>query len=169
MYRDVPPALREIIEPILADHGCELVDVDLRLGQGQGLVRIVVDSESGDGLVPVDRCAAISREVESALDAADAIPGRYRLEVTSPGLDRWLGREKDFEAAVGCEVKIEARRPLDGRRRFRGVLEAFQDGMAKVRLDGPHGRDVSIPFDEVKKANTVYTFSRQDFTGRATD
>ena len=169
VYRDIPPELRAIIEPVLGDHDCELVDVDLRMGQGQGLVRIVVDSDSGDGMVPVDACASISREVESAFDAADAIPGRYRLEVTSPGLDRWLGREKDFSAAVGCEVKIEARRPLDGRRRFRGVLEDFRDGVAKVKLDGPNGRDVSIPFDEVKKANTVYTFSRQDFAGRATD
>ncbi|MGH0034247.1 MAG: ribosome maturation factor RimP [Myxococcota bacterium] len=169
MYRDIPPELREIVEPVLADHGCELVDVDLRLGHGQGLVRVVVDSDAGDGLVQVDRCAVISREIESALDAADAIPGRYRLEVSSPGLDRWLGREKDFEAAVGCEVKIEARRPLEGRRRFRGLLEGFQDGEAKVKLDGPEARVVSIPFDEVKKANTVYKFSRQDFSGRASD
>jgi ribosome maturation factor RimP len=166
VYRDIPPELREIVEPVLGDHGCELVDVDLRLGHGQGLVRIVVDSDAGDGRVQVDSCAAISREIESALDAADAIPGRYRLEVSSPGLDRWLGREKDFEAAVGCEVKVETRRALDGRRRFRGILEGFQDAVAKVKVDGTL---VSIPFDEVKKANTVYKFSRQDFSGRATD
>lgn len=169
MYRDIPPELRGIVEPVLGDHGCELVDVDLRLGHGQGLVRIVVDSLEGDGRVQVDRCAAISREIETALDAADAIPGRYRLEVSSPGLDRWLGREKDFAAAVGCEVKIETRRPLDGRRRFRGILEGFQDGVAKVKLDGPRGEAVPIPFEEVKKANTVYKFSRRDFSGRATD
>jgi len=166
VYRDIPPELRSIIEPVVAAHGCELVDVDVRVGQGAGLVRVVVDSAVGDGRVPIDRCAAISREIGSVLDAADAIAGRYRLEVTSPGLDRWLGREKDFAAARGSEVKIETRHPLDGRRRFRGVLEDFADGMAKVNVDG---RVVAIPFDEVKKANTVYTFSRSDFESRRAD
>ena len=94
------------------------------------------------------------------LDERDAISGRYRLEVSSPGLDRMLAREKDFAAAVGQDVRIETRRPLDGRRRFRGRLEAFDGAEARVTVDG---HAVAIRFDEVARASTVYAFSSADF------
>jgi len=135
VYRDIPPELRELIEPVVEDHGCQLVDVEVRLGHGPGRVRVIVDSAAGDGRVPIDLCARVSRETESQLDAAGAIPGRYVLEVTSPGLDRVLAREKDFEAARGRQVRIRTRRPLEGRRRFSGVLEDFSDGVARLRLE----------------------------------
>lgn len=167
LYRDIPEELRALIEPVVADHDCELVNVEVRAGQGPGVVRITVDSAVNDGRVPVERCAALSREIESQLDASDAIPGRYRLEVSSPGLDRMLAREKDFATAIGQQVKLQTRRPLDGRRRFRGVLVAFEQGVARLRLaDGAAGdgkQEVDIPFEEVSKANVVYEFSRTDF------
>jgi ribosome maturation factor RimP len=71
-----------------------------------------------------------------------------------------LSRPKDFEAAQGCEVKLETRRPLDGRRRFRGRLEGFEDGMVRLSVDG-HPFD--IPFAEVSRARSVYEFTRDDF------
>lgn len=165
MYRDIPDDLREMIEPVVEDHGCELMNVETVHGAGAPLLRITVDSPSGDGRVPVDRLADISREVETQLDAGgtgDAPSGRYRLEVSSPGLDRMLSREKDFEAARGSEVKLQTRRPLDGRRRFRGVLTGWQDGVARLSVGG---HEVDIAFDEIEKANTVYTFSSADFQG----
>ena len=143
MYRDIPPELRELIEPVVEDHACELVDVEIQLGHGPGVVRVTVDSVAGDGRVPIERCAEVSREIGTQLDAADAIEGRYRLEVSSPGLDRMLAREKDFSNACGHEVKIQTRRPVEGRRRFRGVLEAFRDGVVRVVVDG---EAVEIPF-----------------------
>jgi ribosome maturation factor RimP len=113
-----------------------------------------------DGRVPVDRCAEVSRELGARLDAAGAIETRYLLEVTTPGFDRVLAREKDFAAACGSEVRVETRRPLDGRRRFRGRLAAFEAGTLRLALaEG----DVAIPFAEVAKANCVYEFTRQDF------
>ena len=111
-------------------------------------------------MVPVDLCAEVSREIETQLDANEAVAGRYRLEVSSPGLDRTLAREKDFAAACGEEVKIKTRRPLDGRRRFKGVLIDFNDGMARVSVDG---RAIEIPFAEIEKSNKLYKFSRADF------
>jgi ribosome maturation factor RimP len=164
VFRDIPEDLRALVEPVVGDHGCELVDVELRLGHGSGVVRVTVDSAVGDGRVPVERCAQISREIGTQLDAVNAIPGRYRLEVSSPGLDRVLTREKDFLAARGQEVKVETRRPLDGQRRFRGILIDFEDGVARIGIsEGSDRREVVIPFEDVKKANTVYKFSRADF------
>jgi ribosome maturation factor RimP len=164
VYRDIPEDLKTLIEPLVEDASLELVDILLSRGRPPWLLRITIDTPSGDGRVPVERCAEISREIETHLDATDAIPVPYRLEVSSPGLDRPLAREKDFAAACGTEVRIETRAPLDGRRRFRGLLVGFEDGIAKVSVDG---REVGIPFAEVAKANTIYEFTREDFAGRA--
>ena len=164
MYRDIPEELRTLIEPVVEDAGFELVDVKITRGRPPWLLRVTMDTPEGDGRVSVEHCARVSREVESNLDAADAIAASYRLEVSSPGLDRPLAREKDFAAACGAEVKIETRAPLEGRRRFRGVLTSFEAGIATVEIDG---RKVGIAFDQVAKANTVYPFTRDDFSAGA--
>ena len=163
MYRDIPEDLKALIEPVVEDAGFELVDILQNRGPQPWLLRITIDTPSGDGRVPVDRCAEVSREVEAHLDATVAITAPYRLEVSSPGLDRTLAREKDFAAACGSIVRIETRRPLDGRRRFRGRLVGFEDGVARVDIDG---HVVEIPFADVEKANTIYEFTRDDFAGR---
>ena len=164
VYRDIPEELRVLIEPVVEGSGLELVDVMITRGGRPRLLRVTIDTPQGDGGVSVERCAEVSREVATQLDAADAIAGEYQLEVSSPGLDRLLAREKDFVAACGSEVQIRTRRPLDGRRRFRGRLLEFDRGVAKLTVDGC---EVGIPFTEVEKANTVYEFTRADFASRA--
>ncbi|MBS1107659.1 MAG: ribosome maturation factor RimP [Deltaproteobacteria bacterium] len=148
MYHDIPESLRALIEPVVADHGFELVTAEL----AGKVVRVVIDTHDGDG------------RLASCFDAEAAMPGAYTLEVSSPGLDRVLAREKDFSAACGREVKIETRRPIDGRRRFRGELVAFEGGRAQVRVDG---KPIEIPFDEVSKANQIYHFTSADFAKKS--
>jgi ribosome maturation factor RimP len=160
VYCDIPEELRELIEPVVEDSGFELVDVVVTRGRRPWLLRVTIDTPRGDGRVDVEVCARISREIESHLDATDAIPTPYRLEVSSPGLDRPLAREKDFVASCGQEVKVETRRPLDGRRRFRGLLVGFEQGIARLDVDG---QEVGISFADVAKANRVYKFTRADF------
>ena len=160
MYRDIPEELRRLIEPVVDDAGFELVDARLTRGRRPWLLRVTVDTRDGDGRVPVERCAEVSRELSTQLDAADGIPGSYRLEVSSPGLDRLLAREKDFAAACGSQVQLETRHPVEGRRRFRGRLVAFDAGVARLFVDGT---EFGIPFDEVTKANVVYEFTSADF------
>jgi ribosome maturation factor RimP len=160
MYNDIPDDLRVLIEPVIEEHGYELMNVETVHGRQSVLLRITIDNRAGDGRVSVDAIAGVSREIGTQLDAADAISGAYRLELSSPGLDRMLSRTKDFAAACGREVKIEARRPLDGRRRFKGDLVDFQDGVAELRVDGS---TVRIAFDDIQKANVVYAFSSADF------
>ncbi len=166
MYRDIPEELRTLIEPIVTDHGLELMDADLVRGRGPWQLRVTVDTPAGDGQVSVESCAEVSREVATQLDAADAIAQAYTLEVSSPGLDRPLAREKDFVAAAaedGSDVKIETRVPLEGRRRFRGRLVGFDGETARVAVDG---QEFAIPFAQVAKANVVYQFSSADFSAQ---
>ena len=149
-----------MIEPVVDEHDCELVDVEVARNRGTGLMRITVDNPNGDGRVAIQRCVAISREVETLLDAADSMPGAYQLEVSSPGMDRVLGREKDFAAVINREVKLRTRRPIDGRKRYRGRLVSLESGVLKVEIDG---EEVLIPFEEVEKANSIYEFTSADF------
>jgi ribosome maturation factor RimP len=164
MYRDIPEELRSLIEPVVMDAGLELVDVTLQRGRPPWLLRVTLDTPAGDGRVGVDQCAALSREIGTQLDVADAIESSYRLEVTSPGLDRVLARDIDFARAQGSEVAIETHRPIDGRRRFRGRLVAFDGEVVSIEVDG---REFRLPFAEVKGGKAIYVFSRADFTGGA--
>lgn len=160
MYKDIPEDLRVLIEPVVEDHGYELMNVETVHGRQSVLLRITIDDRAGDGRVPIDAIARVSREIGAQLDAADVIEGSYRLEVSSPGLDRMLAREKDFAAARGREVKIKTRRPLDGRRRFRGGLVDFRDGVVVLKVDDGEAR---IAFEDIEKANVVYAFTSADF------
>jgi ribosome maturation factor RimP len=169
IYRDIPEELRALIEPVVDEHDCELVDVEVVRNRGTGLLRITVDNPNGDGRVAIERCVAISREIETLLDAADSIPGAYQLEVSSPGLDRVLGREKDFLAAIDQEVKLRTRRPIEGRKRYRGRLVSLESGVLKMKVEGLRkvsgvgGDEVLIPIEEVEKANLIYEFTSADF------
>ncbi|MDJ0786546.1 MAG: ribosome maturation factor RimP [Myxococcota bacterium] len=152
------------MEPIVRDHGFELVDVDQRRGRAPWAVRVIVDTESGDGRVGVDACARLSREIGTHLDAGDVIPSRYNLEVSSPGLDRVLSREKDFQAAIGSRIKLDTRTPIDGRKRFTGVLVSFVGDVACLEVDDG---EVEVPFADVSRANRIYEFTRDDFAAQA--
>lgn len=164
MYRDIPERYRELIEPIVTDHGLELVDVELRQGRAPWTVRVVVDTSQADGKVPVDSCAAISREIGVGIDVAELVPHAYQLEVSSPGLDRTLAREKDFHAACGQQVKIETHQPVEGRRRFKGKLLAFDGRVIEVEVDG---EPREVPFEAVARARTLYQFTKDDFAAGA--
>jgi len=149
-----------MIEPVVEGAGFELVDVLFKRGRPPWQVKIVIDTLRGDGRVPIEHCAVVSREIETNFDAADAIESAYRLEVSSPGLDRILAREKDFEAALGSEIQLQTREPQDGRRKFRGLLLGFEGRVAHLKMDDC---EVRIPFDSITRANVNYKFTRADF------
>ncbi|HTO71990.1 MAG TPA: ribosome maturation factor RimP [Myxococcota bacterium] len=149
MYKDIPESLRRVVEPVVRAHGLELVDAALGRGPTRSLLRVVVDTPSGDGRVLVDECAAVSRELGHGLDVAELIAGAYTLEVSSPGVDRTLAREVDFARAVGKRVALETRAPIAGRRRFKGELVAFDGAVATVRGDGG---DARIEFAAIERA-----------------
>ncbi|MET0925083.1 MAG: ribosome maturation factor RimP [Xanthobacteraceae bacterium] len=142
----------ELIEPTLRDMGLELVRVLVSGGQRPTLQIMV---ERGDQApTTLEACAKVSHAVSALLDVADPLPGAYRLEVTSPGLDRPLVRRADYERFAGLEARLETELPIEGRRRFRGRLLGLAGD--QIRLALPEG-EMSIPFDAIKKAKLVLT------------
>jgi ribosome maturation factor RimP len=146
-----------VVEPVLGDLGFRLVRVKI---QGDGRDRIVqLMAERPDGSITVDDCEAISKGISPVLDVADPVSGAYRLEVSSPGIDRPLVRPSDFEDWAGHEAKIEIREPIDGRKRFKGVLEGFEDGEVRIKADtGEHGiQHLGLPVHLISDAKLVLT------------
>ncbi len=148
-------AIAELVEPSLQDLGFRLVRVQL-MGRDKSQT-VQVMAERSDGTISIDDCATISRQLSPLLDAFDPIPGAYRLEVSSPGIDRPLVRASDFEDWAGYAAKIELRELLDGRRRFAGTLEGFADGEVRIEVDLDQlGRQVlGLPVELIESARLV--------------
>jgi ribosome maturation factor RimP len=141
-----------LIEPTLHDMGFGLVRVLMSGGQ-QPTLQVMVE-RLDQAPVTLDHCAEVSRALSAVLDVADPLPGAYRLEVTSPGLDRPLVRRADYERFAGLEARLETELPIEGRRRFSGRLLGLAGD--QIRLALPEG-EMSIPFDAIKKAKLVLT------------
>lgn len=144
---DIIAQIREIAEPIIIQKGMELVDVEYKTEHGQWILRFFIDKPGG---VTVDDCGDISGEIGTALDVKDVIHHNYNLEVSSPGLDRALTREKDFVTYKGRKVKIKTKQPISGRRNFSAVLDDFKQGM--IFLIDSEGKKWEIPFNDIEKA-----------------
>jgi ribosome maturation factor RimP len=143
-------ALRErlcaLIEPLLAQLGYELVELEYAPARGRGTVRIFIDRPQGIGL---DDCERVSREVSALLDVEDPIPAAYSLEVSSPGDDRVLRTRAHFERFVGARVHVELNAARDGRRRYTGVLRQVAEDGVVLEVDR---QNVSVPFREIGRA-----------------
>jgi ribosome maturation factor RimP len=142
----------ELIEPTLHEMGFELVRVLMSGGQRPTLQVMVERLDQAP--ITLEHCAEVSRALSAVLDVADPLPGAYRLEVTSPGLDRPLVRRTDYERFAGLEARLETELPIEGRRRFRGRLLGLAGD--QIRLALPEG-EMSIPLDAIKKAKLVLT------------
>jgi ribosome maturation factor RimP len=128
----LPARVAAIAEPVLEGLGYRLVRVKVSGADG-GTVQIM--AERPDGSMTVEDCENASRALSPVLDVADPIERAYRLEVSSPGLDRPLVRKSDFERYAGHVARIEMEIPVDGRKRFRGLLLGTQGDMARLRRD----------------------------------
>lgn len=146
-----------LAEPVINELGLRLVRVTI-LAQGGTTVQIMADKPAG--AISVDDCALISRRLSPLLDAHDPVSGGYTLEVSSPGIARPLVRPSDFEDWAGFEAKIELNEMVDGRRRFRGVLEGFEDGEVLLRVslkDGEEPQVIGLPVNMIGDAKLVLT------------
>jgi ribosome maturation factor RimP len=146
-----------LAEPILSGLGYRLVRV--RVSGADGCT-VQVMAEKPDGTMLVEDCEAVSRALSPVFDAADPIDRAYRLEVSSPGIDRPLVRRSDFERYAGHVVKIEMAVPIDGRKRFRGVLLGVQGETARIGAED--GKAVEppeflLPIDDMAEAKLVLT------------
>jgi ribosome maturation factor RimP len=152
----VAARIAAIVAPVLIDLGFRLVRV--RVSGLEGCT-VQIMAERPDGTMAIEECEAVSRAISPVLDVADPIDRAYRLEISSPGLDRPLVRRSDFERHIGEIVKIELGVALEGRRRYRGNLVSVDDLAARVRIeDHPDGAaDVQLPFDDMTDARLVLT------------
>jgi ribosome maturation factor RimP len=140
-------ALRDLLEPLLGADGLELVDAQV----GPGLVRVLVDRPGGIDLEAVSQA---TERVSAALDAADPIPGRYTLEVSSPGIERPLRTPDHFARAVGSVVAVKTTPAHEGERRLEGrLLSAAEDG---ITLAVPESGELRLAYADIEKARTVF-------------
>ena len=139
-----------IVEPVIEGLGYEVVDIEYRPHPTDGLLRIYIDGPNG---IVLDDCTAVSHQISSVLDVEDPIPGFYHLEISSPGLDRPLFTEAQFERFVGSEVRIQLETPMiDGRRKYKGKLLGISGGEVRILQDG---EEVDLPFSQIQKARLV--------------
>jgi ribosome maturation factor RimP len=155
--RETGPArtIADLAEPVLEELGFRLVRVKVS-GRDGGTVQIMAERPSGE--MTVEDCATISRRLSPVLDAYDPMPGQYRLEVSSPGIDRPLVRPSDFALWAGHEAKIELKELVDGRKRFRGVIEGVANGEVRLQiaLEGNAEKIViGLPFSLIGEAKLV--------------
>ena len=124
--------IEAIITPVIEQEGGELVDLQWRKEGHQQVLRLFLDKPNG---ITLDDCAYFSDRVGATLDDGDKIPQSYVLEVSSPGLDRVIKKDKDFERFSGKSVKLKLKLAENGQRRFSGVLQGLKDGRIMVLVD----------------------------------
>ena len=145
----VTQSVTELIEPGLLADGLELVDVEFKKEGKNWVLRIYIDREGG---VTLADCQKVSRLAGDLIEVEEVIEPVYTLEVSSPGLNRVLKKEKDFLKYSGKKIYVQCHAPMDGRKKFTGILTGFIDQSIHLEVDGQH---YTIPLNLVAKANLV--------------
>ena len=144
--------LTEMLEPAVEALGFELVGVEYVRAGKHSILRVYIEHENG---ITVDDCADVSNQVSAILDVEDPISNEYNLEVSSPGMERPLFKERHFAEAVGEIVQIRLTMPMDNRRNFKGPLLACENGMVSIEVDG---QQFQLAVANIDKATVVPTF-----------
>jgi ribosome maturation factor RimP len=146
-----------VVEPVIEQLGYRLVRVKVSAQNG---CTVQIMAERPDGTMRVEDCEAVSRAVSPVLDLEDPVPQAYHLEISSPGIDRPLVRVSDFERWADHEAKIELETPLDGRKRFRGIVRGVEGDAVLVELpDAREGAEplARLPLASLGEARLVLT------------
>jgi ribosome maturation factor RimP len=148
-----------VAEPVLEGLGYRLVRIRI---SGEAGCTVQIMAEKPDGTMLIEDCEAVSRALSPVMDVADPIERAYRLEISSPGIDRPLVRRSDFDRHIGHMLKIELLTPQDSRKRYRGLLQGIEGTSVRVTRDDARAeqdRDVSVPLDNIAEARLVLTDS----------
>lgn len=149
--------VEQIVEPIVNDLNLELVDIEYVKEGKSWFLRIFIDKEQG---IDIEECGMVSEKLSEKLDELDPIPYNYFLEVSSPGAERPLKKQKDYEKAVGKNVHIKTYEPIDGEKIFEGVLTNFTGDTVTVEVKiKTRKKTIEIPFEKVASARLAVTFS----------
>ena len=152
----LPARVAAIVEPALQQLGFRLVRV--RVSGTEGCT-VQIMAERPDGTMSVEGCEEVSRALSPVLDVADPIDRAYRLEISSPGIDRPLVRKSDFGRYAGHLVRIEMSMPVNGRKRFKGTLAGTEGAAARLVRDDAEGEDATVllPIEDMSEAKLVLT------------
>ena len=152
MREVVASKIEEIAQRVAESEGMELVEVEVKGGGAQRLVRISIDKPAG---VTHADCELVSQQVGTILDVEDVVPGgRYTLEVSSPGVERRLLKPRDYERFEGKKAKITLRDPMEGQRHWEGTIAGLAGGAVALEV-GP-GKTIRFPFEQVLKAHLKF-------------
>ena len=154
--------IEEIVAPTVVGMGFELIRV--AMSKGGGTLQIMIEPADGSAM-DVEACATLSRALSAVLDVEDPIPGTYTLEVSSPGIDRPLMREKDYVRWVGHVARMETLEPVEGKRRFKGLLLGVENGAVRLKLEGD--KEALVPLSIVSRAKLELTDALLDEHRRA--
>lgn len=139
-----------MIEPVIQSMGYEFVGIEFNGGSQHSTLRIYIDREDG---VSIDDCAAISHQISGILDVEEPIQQAYDLEISSPGVDRPLFNQEDYERFAGRMAKIKMAVALDGRKNFKGELQGVsQSRYVKIKVDD---EGYELPLSDIAKANLI--------------
>ena len=150
--------MRDKIKPVVEQESLELVDLDFSGGKPTSVLRVYVDRSAG---ITVDQCADLSRKISDLLDMEDLIPGRYRLEVSSPGLDRPLLSGADFRRKIGQKVRVFLKESLDGKTELIGEIRDLKEENVILRLESTEptrkaDEEKAVPLKTVAKARILF-------------
>jgi len=145
--------LTDLVEPVVDALGLQLWGIEYLGQRRRKTLRIYIDIDQG---VSLSDCEKVSRQLSSLLDVEDPIAGEYMLEVSSPGMDRPLFVEQHYQQCVGAVVKVVLHQPFDGRRRFKGRLQAVDNGEIVIVMED---HEYILPIESIEKANIVPQFN----------
>lgn len=156
MSESVTKITEQLVTPILDEKGLEFVDVEYVKEGSDWFLRVYIDSEQGVG---IDECAAVSESLSEELDAGQYISRAYYLEVSSPGVERPLKKHRDFQQAIGKQVRIKTYAPIEDEKIFEGQLADCNDDEVTVIVKvKTREKRIKIPFDQIASARLAVTF-----------
>lgn len=141
-----------MLRPAVEETGKELLGLEFIAAGNNSVLRLYIEHENG---IDVDDCAEVSRQVSAILDVEDPISSEYNLEVSSPGVDRPLFTLEHYQAVLGETVQVKLSIPLNGRRKFKGILESIENDTLHVVVDG---EAYPLVVGNIDKANLVAKF-----------
>jgi ribosome maturation factor RimP len=145
--------LHDLIKPLVESLGFSLWGIRMATGSKRGVLKVFIESEDG---VTVDQCAEVSRNLSVMLDVEDPIPGRYSLEVSSPGIEREFFSPDQMQPYVGEDVSVHLKDPVDGRKNFAGTL--MRTAEQEFEIQEQEGNRLTFAWDKVKQTRLRYRF-----------
>jgi ribosome maturation factor RimP len=156
MSKKVTELAEELVTPILTEMDLELVDIEYVKEGKNWFLRIFIDQDNG---IDIEECGKVSERLSEILDELDPIPQAYFLEVSSPGVERPLKKEKDFEKAVGKNVFVKVYEPIDGEKAFEGELFSFDGNELQIKIKvKTKTKTITVPYEKVASARLAVSF-----------